>query len=365
MTLVKKTMWTALAAAIISWIAMFSAPGFAADGGDKYVGSEKCAECHLENYSLWHASGHPFKLRKVDEARHNKLPLPPGYTWDDLSYVIGGANWKARYIDKEGYIVTSAKDGSEAKTQYNLADGSWSFYHKGEKKPYTCGTCHTTGYKKEGHQDGLPGMIGTWAEDGIGCEACHGPGSKHSFEMPEPTKATIKVDKSSKMCGTCHQRGGQTGPPPASGGFIRHHEQINELLMGPHEGNDCVECHEPHTRAVSGIRESCVGCHDDDVFVDFAKTNLHGKSEIACKECHMPEASKSAIAVNKYKGDVRSHIFKINVDPKAEMFEKVVKDGKAKYFAQGFVTLEYTCLACHLSRDKEWAAKNAKDFHAP
>jgi len=48
--------------------------------------------------------------------------------------VIGGANKKARFIDLEGYIITSAKDGSEAKTQYNINDGSWSFYHKGEKK---------------------------------------------------------------------------------------------------------------------------------------------------------------------------------------------------------------------------------------
>ncbi len=350
---------------ICAWAALFllaAAPAGAMDQ-DAYVGSDTCAECHLEQYNLWHASGHPFKLRKAERARHTKLPLPPGYTWDDISYVIGGANWKARFIDKQGYIITAAKDGSEAKTQYNLEDGSWSFYHKGEKKPYTCGTCHTTGYSKEGHQDGLPGLIGTWAEPGIGCEACHGPGSRHSFEKPEPTKATIEVDTSAELCGTCHQRGGQTGPPPAKGGFIRHHEQINELLVGPHDGTDCVECHEPHTRAITSIREDCTGCHDEAAYVDFARTDLHGRSEIHCIECHMPEASKSAIAKNKYRGDVRSHIVKINVDPAANMFRAVKKGGKTKYFAEGFVTLEYTCLACHLGRDKAWAAKNAKNLH--
>ena len=47
---------------------------------------------------------------------------------------------------------------------------NWVPYHAGEEKPYNCGTCHTTGYVPEGNQDDMPGMIGTWAEDGIGCE---------------------------------------------------------------------------------------------------------------------------------------------------------------------------------------------------
>ena len=89
-----------------------------------YIGSDKCFECHQEQYNYWQASGHPWKLRTADKARYAKLPLPPGYGWDDISYVIGGANWKARFINKEGYIITTAKNGSEAKTQYNLEDGA-------------------------------------------------------------------------------------------------------------------------------------------------------------------------------------------------------------------------------------------------
>jgi hypothetical protein len=59
-----------------------------------YVGSEKCFSCHADQFNLWQASGHPWKLRKVEKARYAKLPLPPGYSWDDVSYVIGGANKK-------------------------------------------------------------------------------------------------------------------------------------------------------------------------------------------------------------------------------------------------------------------------------
>ena len=171
---------------LVMLIVGFSLPALATD----YVGSEKCFSCHMDEYNLWQASGHPWKLRKVEKARYAKLPLPPGYSWDDISYVIGGATKKARFIDKDGYIITTAKDGSEAKTQYNLEDGSWSFYHKGEKKPYKCGPCHMTAYSPEGNQNGMEGMIGTWAEDGIGCEECHGPGGDH---LKKPSKKTIPV----------------------------------------------------------------------------------------------------------------------------------------------------------------------------
>jgi hypothetical protein len=77
----------------------------------------------------------------------------------------------------------------------------------------------------------------------------------------------------------------------------------------------------------------------------------------------MPKVSKSAIKVSSYIGDVRTHIFKINTDPEANMFETVEEKGKKSTLAKGFVTLDYACLGCHGSRDKKWAAKNAKNIH--
>lgn len=322
-----------------------------------YVGSENCFQCHEEQFNYWQSSGHPWKLRKADKARYSKLPLPPGYTWNDISYVIGGANWKSRYIDKNGYIITSAKDGSEAKTQYNLEDGSWSYYHKGEKKPYKCGPCHMTAYDKDGNQGGLEGMIGTWAEDGIGCEECHGPGSSH---VADPSEADMKIDRSAEACGKCHQRGGIGPDPPAKGGFIRHHEQINELRAGVHRELACIECHNPHKRAIL-VEAACSDCHEETA-EKYAGT-LHGRTSIECIECHMPRASKSAISVASYIGDIRTHIFKINTDAEANMFRTVEEKGKKSTFAKGFVTLEYTCLGCHKSRDKKWAARKADKVH--
>jgi hypothetical protein len=342
----------------ISWVIAALALSFSA-GATDYVGSDKCFPCHMEQYNDWQASGHPWKLRTAEKARYAKLPLPPGYAWEDLSYVIGGANKKARYIDKKGYIITTAKDGSEAKTQYNLEDGSWSFYHKGEKTPYKCGPCHMTAYNPEGHQNNLEGIIGTWAEDGIGCEECHGAGAMH---LRKPTKETVRIDRSADACGKCHQRGGIGPEPPAKGGFIQHHEQINELKAGVHGKLRCTTCHSPHQRAILA-KNNCGTCHAAAAR-SFAK-NIHGKAGLTCKACHMPKATKSAITSASYIGDVRTHLFKINIDPKAEMFKTIEEKGKKSTFAKGFATLDFACLSCHGSRDRTWAAQHAKGFHKP
>jgi hypothetical protein len=75
----------------------------------------------------------------------------------------------------------------------------------------------------------------------------------------------------------------------------------------------------------------------------------------------MPKVSKSANKASSYIGDVRTHIFTINTDPDANMFEAIEEKGKKSTFAKGFVTLDFACLGCHGSRDKKWAAQNAKD----
>ena len=73
--------------------------------------------------------------------------------------------------------------------------------------------------------------------------------------------------------------------------------------------------------------------------------------------------TKSAIKLNSYTGDVRTHIFKINTDPNADMFSVVEEKGKKSTFAKNFVTVDYVCLGCHTSRDKVWAAQYSKEIH--
>ena len=327
------------------------------EAAESYMGSEACMECHKAQYAEWAASGHHLQLRNNEKAKASGLPLPEGYSWSDISYVIGGVNNKANYVDDQGYLITSAKNKDAAKTLYHLDSGSWSEYLPGEKKTFDCAFCHTTGYRPERHQDNLPGIVGTWEEDGIGCEACHGPASEHVIN---PAKKMHFGGLGAEICENCHQRGGIDYKPLIKKGLTRHHEQIDELKLGAHKGLSCLNCHNPHRKAGLAKR-NCTICHSKMIDV-FAKSR-HGKAGIECIECHMAKVPKRAVSRVSYIGHMRTHLFKVNTDPGANMFITIEEEGLTSEFLKGFTTVDYVCLPCHESRDKQWAAKHAAGFH--
>jgi hypothetical protein len=194
------------ALALLGWVT----PSYGAEQGQRaqedYIGDTQCRICHAEIYLTYRKTGHPYKLRKIEggpptypDGTSCGVPSPPAdMTWDDISYVIGGFAWQAIFMDKEGYILTGKKD-----RQYSLANprlgtkANWNGYRVEEapRVPYTCGACHATGWVTTGadglHQDGLPGIYGTWVAPGVTCEACHGPGGGH-VKNPTQVKLTIE-----------------------------------------------------------------------------------------------------------------------------------------------------------------------------
>lgn len=211
----------------------------------------------------------------------------------------------------------------------------------------------------------MPGLIGTWEFNGVQCEECHGPGRNH---INDAYNVDMTVDNSAEACGKCHIRG-DVNQIPASGGFVKHHEQWNEMFSSKHQALQCVDCHDPHIGLhpdnpdrASAIKINCEKCHFNEAatFADSPITQ-HISEGLTCIDCHMPKAAKSAIAVGTYEGDVRSHLFGINTDSTAEMF---TPDGA---YASGYLTLEYTCLQCHTGAldTKAWASLNAKFAHRP
>jgi hypothetical protein len=344
-----------------------------APAAGQYWGSDACFDCHPSYYNDFKVSGHPYKLMASEEARNRPIPLPEGYSWDDISYVIGGYKWKSRYVGTDGYIITSIIDVDEygnptgdvipGMNQYNNITGGWVNYHAGEQKPYDCGRCHTTGWVADedwdtdgdlsDNQDGLPGIHGTFAFGGVQCEACHGPAAHFGPEFNPG-------DNSKEFCGSCHVRG-DPFTIPASGGFIRHHEQYNEQLASPHYALDCGSCHNSHKKVEFSIVNKCEDCHGE-VADAYAGTSM-GAVGVDCIDCHMPYASKSAVAFSANKGDVRTHLFEINVDKNGEMF---TADGGAVLLdddGQGAVTLNFACGDCHRDKSSNWLAGKAKNFH--
>jgi hypothetical protein len=316
-----------------------------------FIGSEACAECHQQIYDVFSQSGHPYELNAVVNGEPPQYPFsevtdpPDGYTWEDISYVIGGYNWKARFIDQDGYIVTGTD--ASATTQYNLQNDEldlgdeWVAYHAGEANlAYDCGTCHTTGYSPIGNQNGLPGLVGTWAADGVQCEECHGAGSQHA---ENPITVRVAINRDREACTACHTSG-SVDEVSAADGFIQHHDEYEDLFPGKHTALDCVDCHDPHTGVVQ-LREgnmttvsvSCENCHFDQAQYKAGHTNIR----VNCIDCHMPRLIENAVGnPAMFTGDLRTHNTSINPNQIGQF-----SDDGSVVLTQ--ISLDFACRSCH------------------
>jgi hypothetical protein len=338
----------------------------------QFIGSESCAQCHQSIYDVFVRSGHNWKLNPVANGEPPDYPFsdvlspPDGYTWDDISYVIGGYHWKARFIDNDGYIITGDA------VQYNLYNddidlgNEWVAYNPGERLPYDCGPCHTTGFNPLGKQGGLEGIVGSWAEPGIQCEECHGAGSQHAGN---PVAVSMKIDRDSEQCGECHVRG-EIEEVDAQGGFIRHHEQYEELFQSKHVALDCVICHDPHAGVVQlreigepAVRAECENCHFKQAQVTTVRP--HQLINVDCIDCHMPRLTKSAVGdPERFTGDLRTHMMAI--DP--NQVEQFSEDGTV---ALSQLSLNFACRHCHVDgglgtpKTDEELREAATGYHTP
>lgn len=357
-----------------------------------WVGSAACELCHSEKYDNWIQSGHPYKFNVIE---NNQPPVYPeeafnyqvqwmenlgdgSFTYEDVAGVIGGYGWKARFVGQDGHVIGTAGSayytgmGHNQFNFYGGEDHGWVDYHATSETiyKYSCFKCHTTGGDTTGTWlSGVEGL-GTFTEQGIGCESCHGPGGDHvdgpttdnidlvyefahqdnsigglqigdEVQTPDPNSNDVNF-----LCGTCHNRS-YTSPINSSGGFIKHHEQWDEFVATKHgeQGMDCSTCHNPHKRVIwdgDGIITTCGSCHSDQV----AHTDHAGAAN--CLDCHMPFAAKSGTTRGQsgYVGDVRSHLMKIIPDTESMFTEdgSNVRDDDERPAA---LSPAYACLGCH------------------
>jgi hypothetical protein len=342
------------------------------DGNDttkpSWVLSSSCEHCHPKIHKRWSRSGHGNALVKVAgnkpaDPPYSTFPqLPPtddqgkAHAWKDVTYIIGGFGWKAAFADAKGYVITGSK------ADWNVVQQAWQASDKivppGTMK-LTCPACHSTGWKSDdthdvdGKQDNLDGAGGTWIEEGVACERCHGPGSLHVLA---DGYGPIEVRRDAAACGKCH---GTTPPGPihAKDGLIEQAQQWNEMAVTKMRILACVDCHDPHASAhhddvnvnpQRGIVTKCETCH-------YKKVGKHAVAKHAtvsggpdCVRCHMPRAVKSATGNAAFwTGDLRSHLFRINWDTKAPQFSA---DGKT---VKPYLTLDLACRQCHSDKTEK------------
>lgn len=358
----------------------------------KYVGSTACMLCHTDVAAEQVVHGHAYKLNRVQgeppqypaAGTRAGVPNPPdGFTWADISYVIGGYTKKGRFIDKDGFILITGLTGVD--TQWNLdfpPNGTVAGFVPYEAdrttpKPYdfSCFQCHTTGPLPQDEdfpefQENRMGFAGTWEEPGIQCESCHGPASGH-FTIAD---GQVKIDRSAVFvdttgadtCFECHNRpfNDDSGEILASGGYVKHHEQWPELrASGAHSAFTCTTCHDPHVSAVydeeNAIVQHCTDCHPNQTMaLHDGKVFVRGNytEKLHCESCHMTFATKSGSTATTAvvgdlgrMGDTHTHIFRIDTR-EVDYTSMFSEDGKTVVrddLGRAAVTVDFVCLRCH------------------
>lgn len=136
-------------------------------------------------------------------------------------------------------------------------------------KPGACLVCHTTGYDP---------ATATFKENGVTCEACHGPAPADHPKTPMP------VDRSTDLCGRCHSD-------------TRFGWQDWKVSTHYQRGMDCATCHDPHSAALKTlpgprtekkadeVSALCINCHQEHS-MNFSYTT-HNQRGVACVDCHV------------------------------------------------------------------------------
>jgi predicted CXXCH cytochrome family protein len=430
------------------WLAGGNAPWAHFFGTDAaplaFVGSDTCAQCHPAEAKLWRASQHKLAMdhatdtsvlgdfneagfdyfgvhsrffRKdgkffvetdgpdgklatfemkytfgVDPLQQYLIEFPDGrlqalsIAWDSRPKEQGGQRWFHLYPNEE-----IKHDDVLHWTKLNQ---NWNFM---------CADCHSTGVRK--NYDAANDRFATsFAEISVGCEACHGQGSRHAAwarsqqswfgKTEDPAKGLLVrfderrdvvwrldaktgnaqrnftpalVRREVDTCGRCHARRGEFSEDWVPGRWLSDTHVVSPLARGLYHadgqmldevynygsfkqskmfaaGVTCGDCHEPHAAKLRASGDGvCLQCHAADKYA--AATHHHHEAAsppLACASCHMPE--RSYMVVDRR----HDHGFRV---PRPDLSAKLGTPN--------------ACNDCHGDKTAQWAASAIERWHGP
>lgn len=270
-----------------------------------YKGHMMCQMCHknLEKSKpiipAYEKTAHPKTMMKasVEGAIVGDFETNPVFTKDKVAWVLGKGRNKQAYLDADFKVLPAMWYVKEKKWKPTKeVDGASQ-----------CIACHTTGFDPATKK---------FVQEGVTCEACHGPGGEHIAKMGSKDHivnlAKLDASKQGMVCGQCHSAGKDpTGKfvhpvgfrpgddltkkfvdakPTAPGS----NQQYSEHLQSKHAavGTHCTTCHDPHNvvnlkaQVKKPVNELCMSCHADTV-KDMKTHAPQAAAEATCATCHM------------------------------------------------------------------------------
>jgi predicted CXXCH cytochrome family protein len=409
-----------------------------------FSGSEACAGCHQAETALWKESQHKHAMQ------HASASSVLG-NFNDAGFDYFGV--RSRFFTKDGkfFVETDGPDsnlatfevkytfGIEPLQQYliEFPDGriqalsiAWDsrpkdhggqrwfhLYPNEEIKHddvlhwtklnqnwnFMCAECHSTGVQKN-YNAANDRFHTTWTEISVGCEACHGKGSRHvnwahsqrnwfgkdedprkglvvllnerdgvnwqpdpKTGNPQRNVAPAVMRREVETCGLCHARRGQFSEDWVPGQPLSDTHLVATLVRGVYHadgqmldevynygsfkqsrmfsaGVTCSDCHEPHAAKLRVSGDGvCLQCHASDKY-GVASHNRHEgvTPAVSCASCHM--------LVSTYMIVDKRHDHSLRI-PKPDISAKLGTPN--------------ACNNCHADKSAQWAADTVERWHGP
>jgi tetratricopeptide (TPR) repeat protein len=323
----------------------------------------------------------------VDPIQQYLIEMPDGrvqalsIAWDSRPADEGGQRWFHLYGDDP------PPPGDELHWTGRLQN--WNFM---------CADCHSTNLRKN-YDASTDRFATTWTDINVGCEACHGPGSKHvswanasavermlgwqdnglTVRLDERDGVSWSIDPATGRpsrseprttereilaCAPCHSRRTQLAegyraglaftdfyrPVTLDAGlFHADGQQLDEVYTYAsfaqsrmaHAGVTCSDCHDPHTARVRAPDNTlCAQCHVPARY-DTPDHHRHTATSTgpACVACHMPE---------------RTYML---IDPRRDHSIRVPRPDLSVELG-----VPNACTACHTGQTDQWAAEQVEGW---
>jgi len=399
-----------------------------------FVGSTECRDCHNREYDNWEGSHHDLAM---DVASDTSVLGD----FNDVEFTLHGVTSRFYKRDGKFLVFTNGPGGEMGEYEITHTFGwfplqqylipfpggrlqtlpiawddrdknwfrvppegpvdpdDWLYWtNAAQNWNGMCAQCHSTNLKKN-YDPGTDSYNTTWSDIDVGCEACHGPGSRHAewaatAEMARPQVTNFELEQQTsdinsrelvELCSPCHSRRGAMGdtdhtesnlldtflPSLLSEGLYHADGQIMEEVyvygsfiqskMYRHDVR-CNDCHDPHS--VKLVREGndlCLQCHRAAQY-DTGEHHFH-KQEGQAGEPILSEQGEVLFEVGTGARCILCHMpgqYFMGVDYRPDHSFRIPNPSLAATLGA-----PDACLRCHFDQDSQWSEKAVVDWYGP
>lgn len=406
----------------------------------EYAGADHCTACHATETSEWRASNHAHAMQHAtaatvlgdfDSKKFSHFGATTTFFRKDGGFWVNTAGPDGRLADfrvaytfgvdpLQQYLVAFPDGRVQAlplawDTRPATAGGQrWFNLHPHERIDhddplywtrreqnwnFMCADCHSTNLRRNFNADSNT-FATTWSDINVGCESCHGPGSRHiAWARKEPGwqsiangGLTIALDerkgvhweripgtgnvrrstpmvahREAQTCAVCHSRRRAISSTPGPTGQLLDTHDLR-LLTPPDyfpdgqvkgevyvygsflqskmyaAGVTCSDCHNPHTGKLRlAGNATCTQCHAPNVY-DAPSHHHHpvGTAGAQCAACHMPTTDFMVIQPR------HDHSLRI---PRPDLGDALGTPN--------------ACTGCHPDKGNAWAAAAVERWYGP